>query len=82
MALDRLVRIGRTSRQIPALPANEARERELVKADQSVRSAPGRDNQRAHGAGAAASAASRAAICAKASATASKVNNVEAWRAL
>ena len=41
-----------------------------------------RQNQRAHDAGAVSRAASRAAICAKASTTASNVNKVEAWRAV
>ena len=36
MPLDRLVRISRTGRQVPALPADQARKRELIEADQRV----------------------------------------------
>ena len=82
MTLNCFVRIGRTGRQIAALPAEEARERELVKANQRVGRPARREDKRAHGAGAAAGVASRVAICARASETASKVNRVEAWRAL
>jgi hypothetical protein len=82
MALDRIVRVSRTGRQVPALTAGQARERELVEADQRMSEAARRPNQRGHVAGAASRAASRAPIWVNASTTASNVNNVEAWRAL
>ena len=78
MARDRLVRISRTGRQIPALPADQARECELVEADERMDGAARRGGERAHDAGAASRTASRAAIWANASTTASNVNNVEA----
>lgn len=65
MPLDRLVRIGRTGREIAAPTTDEARKRELVAADQSVRGAARRERELAHGAAdavAAPAAASRAAI--------------------
>jgi|HubBroStandDraft_5_1064220.scaffolds.fasta_scaffold30176_4 hypothetical protein len=74
MAPDRLVGIGGTGRQVSALSADQARKRELIEPDQRMGGATGRQNQRAHDAG----AVSRAAICDSASTTASKVNKVEA----
>jgi hypothetical protein len=78
MAPDRLIGIGRTGRQVSALPTDQARKRELIEADQRMGGATGRQNQRAHDAGAVSRAVSRAAICDSASTTASKVNKVEA----
>src|SRR6516162_432678 len=49
--LDRLVGIGRAGRQVSALPANQARERELVETDQRVGGSARREDERAHGAG-------------------------------
>ena len=82
MTLDRLVRIDRAGRQVPALPADQARKRELIEADERVGGAARRDSERAHDAGAAWRTAWRATTWASASTTASNVNNVEAWRAL
>ncbi len=91
MALDRLVRIGRATREITALASDERRKRQLIDADERVREAARREPQGVHGAGAASAsgssapvlaAACLAAIWPSASTTASKVSNVEAWRAL
>src|SRR6516165_7973822 len=67
MALDRLIRISRTCGQVPALPADQARKRELIEADERVSRAARRQNQSAHDAGAASRAAWRPAIWANAS---------------
>jgi hypothetical protein len=62
MPLNCFVGIGRAARQISTLAANQAREGELVEADQRAGGAARGDDKRAHGAGAASGAASRAAI--------------------
>ncbi len=93
MALDRLVRIGRAAREITALAPDERGKRQLIDADERVREAARREPQGVHGAGAGTASASGssapvlaaaclAAIWPSASTTASKVSNVEAWRAL
>src|ERR1700722_17671729 len=80
MTRDRLVRIIRAAWQIAALAPDQRRQRQLVKPDQAMRRAPWREDERPHGAGA--GAALVASIWASASATASKVSSVEAWRGL
>jgi hypothetical protein len=62
MTFDRLIRIGRAGRQVAALPADQARKRELIESDERMGGAARRDSERAHDAGAASRAASRAAI--------------------
>jgi len=62
MALDRLIGIGGTGRQISALPADQARKRKLIEADGRVGGAARRDNEGAHDAAAASRTAWRAAI--------------------
>ena len=82
MPLDRFVRVGRAGRQIPALTAEQGRERELVEADQRVSGAARAEDESAHEAPAPSFAVSRAAIWPRASTTALNVSRVEAWRAL
>ena len=81
MALDGLVGIGGAAGQVAALAAKDARERQLVEPDHRVRGAARRNGERAHDA-CADSADAFAAIWPSASATASNVSSVEAWRAL
>src|SRR5579872_586955 len=81
VAADRFVDIFGAGREIPALPAENGGKSQLIDADRAIRHATWGHAERAHFAGAAISAW-RASICASASATASKVSKVEAWRAL
>src|SRR5208337_2535907 len=74
---DRLVGIGRATRQVAALPADQARQRELVEPNQRMR----RPARRERGHDASAVSALFRAIWPRASATASNVSRVEAWRA-
>src|SRR5271165_3201748 len=80
VALNGFVGIGGAAGQIAALPAKHARQRQLIEPDRGVGGPTWR--KRAHDAEAASAAPCRAAIWPSASATASKVNSVEAWRAL
>src|SRR6202453_4160812 len=83
MVADRFVRVGRASRQVAALPPDEAGKSQLIEADQRPSALPRGRSEGLHAVALAGiRAPSAAAICPSASTTASNVSIVEACLAL